>query len=741
MQPRIQTATAAATATATTATTAAANDTSAAGQEEAWSILQNLSFDEVSDYLDEFQNDELIQQALESGLDLRQASQRVTAELASVESAHLEQYASQTTEFTQLNDQLGACDDILKTMESLLTGFQARLGHINNDIQLLHNDSNAMHTRLNNRSAAEHQLTRVIDGLAVPPWVITSICNSPANSTEFATALNRLNKMLDFTRGSNNSNSSSSGQVAALSDILPVLDRLRLKASSVIRNFFMDRTELLKSLHSNVQVLQKSVFLRYKALNHFLIERHREAATEIRDTYLQLVQISYTRLFENYSAALLKLELITVDKSDVLATSSHLAGQSSTSPSTTDSSVVIYQLGDRFSVLSRPSTHAVRPHEAEERSERLGMAQIFRSFHLTLVDNVTSEYNFYTSFFPASQMPTSYSAHSNLSAFGQQARTLELARQMFEHTFDATLKTGQAMTKSLLDRNYDALSVLMSIRIIQQLTSELQRRHVPVLEAYFNSLNMMMWPRLQSLMDVHIESVRKTTERTSDIQPHVIVRRYAELLASLTRLNKGFESGSLWNSMTRLRSEICTFIQTVSSQFIDPNLAVVFAINNYDCHSISNSGGAGDISDLDEAVHFRDLLVDIIASYVTRAIGRHFASVETFVQTCQIASESNPTAQFIPSARFDAVTAEFNNGWQASIREINAAVVQHFSSYRTGTYIMHTILSQMMVLYSQYHALYLARINPNSNGGSSDTPKLAPINPQTVLAEIRKYRS
>src|SRR3954471_16211448 len=113
------------------------------------------------------------------------------------------------------------------------------------------------------------------------------------------------------------------------------------------------------------------------------------------------------------------------------------------------------------------------------------------------------------------------SAYSNFLAFKHRVRS------------DVRFYIQQT-TKNIVDASYDAIGILLCIRINMQLALELQRRRVPTLENYTNATNMLLWPRFQNIMDLHVESVKKMQHSRNiiaavkDVHPHYVTRRYAE---------------------------------------------------------------------------------------------------------------------------------------------------------------------------------------------------------------------
>jgi len=73
---------------------------------------------------------------------------------------------------------------------------------------------------------------------------------------------------------------------------------------------------------------------------------------------------------------------------------------------------------------------------------------------------------------------------------------------------------------------FDAVGVLLCIRLNMQHTIIMQKRRIPALENYLNAVNMLLWPRFQAIIDMHIDSLKKVPLSrllpTKDIRPHYV---------------------------------------------------------------------------------------------------------------------------------------------------------------------------------------------------------------------------
>lgn len=71
--------------------------------------------------------DDVVQEILKTGTDLRQYSKQVEKELKDVENKSIQDYIKESQNIASLHNQIGACDDILERMEDMLMSFQVEI--------------------------------------------------------------------------------------------------------------------------------------------------------------------------------------------------------------------------------------------------------------------------------------------------------------------------------------------------------------------------------------------------------------------------------------------------------------------------------------------------------------------------------------------------------------------------------------------------------------------------------------
>ena len=371
-----------------------------------------------------------------------------------------------------------------------------------------------------------------------------------------------------------------------------------------IRDFLVAQIKALRSPNINAQIIQQQNFLKFKDLFTFLHRHQPVLAGEICQAYLNTMRWYYLNQFTRYQKALEKLKLHVLDKNDVL-------GHEDTSRRTTVLSGSkmagaphdAFNLGRRIDVLKTTNQLAISSYLAEEDQSTHYLEVPFRNFNLALVDNATAEYTF-------------------LAAFFSPALSFAAISRHFNFVFDPTFALGQALTRQLAADTFDGLGVLLCVRLNQHLAFELQRRRVPAADGYINGTSMALWPRLQTVMDAHCESVRGLTAalparaasaasaKAASAAPHVVTQRFGQLLHGVLALSAdaGGDDEPVVASLRRLRNEVEVFLTKASQASFgaDKRKRERFLYNNYSLILTIISDVGGKLAE-EEQEHFEVL--------------------------------------------------------------------------------------------------------------------------------------
>lgn len=482
--------------------------------------------------------------------------------------------------FDDLHKSILACDEVLKSVETYLTNFQADLAAVSAEIESLQNRSLALNTKLENRRVVEKLLGPAVEDISISPAVVRKIAEGPVDEG-FVRALTEIETCSKNVVAK----SKEHPDMKAIQDVKPLLDNLTHRAIERIRDHVVAQIKAIRSPSINAQIIQQQAFLKHKDLYAFLAKHQPELAQQIAQAYIYTMRWYYLNHFTRYRAALEKIKVHALDKYDVLGEDptsrrgGNILSVSRNAPAAYDA----FSLGRRRDALKSSSINALTAHIAEEEKSAHYLEVPFRSYNLALIDNACFEYTF-------------------LSTYFSPAQNFHAISRTFNQIFEPTLTAGQALTKSLVENSTDTLGILLCVRLNQHFAFELQRRKVPVVENYINATNMLLWPRFQQVLDMHCTSLSKLTASLSTrpstgaallsssssistanfTAPTPLTQKFANLLHGILALSS--EAGDdepVSVSVGRLRSEYETYLNRMSKGISESRKKDRFLCNNY----------------------------------------------------------------------------------------------------------------------------------------------------------------
>ncbi|XVE60743.1 hypothetical protein DITRI_Ditri05aG0152000 [Diplodiscus trichospermus] len=537
----------------------------------------DISLEGLQQELEECKNDDVVANILSKGIKLREYTKGVENNLRQVELDSIQDYIKESDNLVSLHDQIRDCDSILSQMESLLSGFQVEIGSISSDIKILQEKSMDMGLKLKNRKVAESKLAKFVEDIIVPPRMVDVIVDGEVND-EYMRTLDILSKKLKFVEVDPMVKASK-----ALKDVQPELEKLRQKAVSKVFDFIVQKLQALRKPKTNIQILQQNVLLKFKYVISFLKEHGKEVYNEVRAAYIDTMNKVLSAHFRAYIQALEKLQLDIATSNDMIGVETRSTSLFSRGREPLKNRSAVFALGERLNVLKEIDQPALIPHIAEASSLKYPYEVLFRSLHKLLMDTATSEYLFCDEF------------------FGEES--------IFYEIFAGPFAVIDEHFNSILPNCFDAIGLMLMIRIIHQHQLIMSRRRIPCLDSYLDKINISLWPRFKMVFDMHLSSLRNANVKLlweDDIHPHYVMRRYAEFTASLIHLNVEYGDGQLDLNMERLRMAVDDLLMKLAKMFSKPKLQIVFLINNYDMTIavLKEAGPEGGKIQL----HFEDLL-------------------------------------------------------------------------------------------------------------------------------------
>uniref|UniRef100_A0A2K6GW31 Vacuolar protein sorting-associated protein 52 homolog n=1 Tax=Propithecus coquereli TaxID=379532 RepID=A0A2K6GW31_PROCO len=615
---------------------------------------------------------------LDEGVDLRHYSKQVELELQQIEQKSIRDYIQESENIASLHNQITACDAVLERMEQMLGAFQSDLSSISSEIRTLQEQSGAMNIRLRNRQAVRGKLGELVDGLVVPSALVTAILEAPVTEPRFLEQLQELDAKAAAVR------EQEARGTAACADVRGVLDRLRVKAVTKIREFILQKIYSFRKPMTNYQIPQTAL-LKYRSFFYqFLLGNERATAKEIRDEYVETLSKIYLSYYRSYLGRLMKVQYEEVAEKDDLMGVEDTA-KKDILPSLRSRNT-IFTLGTRGSVISPTELEApiLVPHTAQRGEQRYPFEALFRSQHYALLDNSCREYLFICEFFVVSG---------------------PAAHDLFHAVMGRTLNMTLKHLESYLADCYDAIAVFLCIHIVLRFRNIAAKRDVPALDRYWEQVLALLWPRFELILEMNVQSVRSTDPQRLgglDTRPHYITRRYAEFSSALVSINQTIPNERTMQLLGQLQVEVENFVLRVAAEFSSRKEQLVFLINNYDMMLGVLMERAAD--DSKEVESFQQLLNARTQEFIEELLSPPFGGLVAFVKEAEALIERGQAERLRgEEARVTQLIRGFGSSWKSSVEALSQDVMRSFTNFRNGTSIIQGALTQLIQLYHRFH--------------------------------------
>uniref|UniRef100_A0A7N6F9Z6 Vacuolar protein sorting-associated protein 52 homolog n=1 Tax=Anabas testudineus TaxID=64144 RepID=A0A7N6F9Z6_ANATE len=602
--------------------------------------------------------------------------------------------------------------EALKTrMEGMLSGFQSDLSSISSEIQTLQQQSVSMNVRLKNRQAVRSHLSQLVDELVVPGAMISTILESPVTEQEFLEQLHELNNKINFAK------ELSFRETLACSDIQDIVDRLKLKAVSKIREFILQKIYSFRKPMTNYQIPQNTL-LKYRFFYQFLLANERTVAKEIRDEYVDTMSKIYYSYFKSYSGRLLKVQYEEVaDKDDLMGVEDTAKKDILLKCVCVCSRNTIFTLGQRGAILSPTELEGpiLVPHTAQRGDSRYPYETLFRSQHYALLDNGCREYLFLSDFFMVA---------------GNSA--LDLFNSIMGKTLSMFLKSMSTYVSDC----YDSIAIFLCIHIIFRFRAITTKRNIPALDKYWEAVLELLWPRFELILEMNIHSIRNTDPQklgVLDTRPHYITRRYAEFSSAIVSINQTFPNERTNALLGQLQIEVENFVLKMAAEFPSRRDQLIFLINNYDMMLSVLMERAAD--DSKEVEGFQQLLLARTQEFIEEILSPPFGGMIAFVKEAEALMEKGQLDRLKnEEARITQLVRGFSSTWKQSVESMSQDVMRSFTNFKNGTSIIQGALTQLIQYYHGFHKVL------NQPTFRSLAVRSELINLHHLMVEVKKHK-
>ncbi|RPD67298.1 vacuolar sorting protein [Lentinus tigrinus ALCF2SS1-6] len=510
----------------------------------------------------------------------------------------------QASEFVELHDQVQTSVTLLDSLESFLSTFQKDLSAVSGQISNLQDRSKDIDNRLKSRRKIEKPLSNLLVDLCIPPALATLILDTRVDEN-WIPAIMEFERRLETLK--------LRVRVKAARDLSEVAEGLRIVAATKLRTFFLSMLEPIRtSMTTNLQMIQSSVWMKYRPLFLFLQRHATNVAHEVQRAYVGSVRTFFETGFRRYLRGLSWVKARTVEKAESITSETSWEF---------DASRLEYARVDGPSVTMAYLT--------DDKNYKEPIEALVRSALMVLMDNATAEYAFITAFFASEPRPSLSSRDSSRSImsppimsptkdtfeeprsnpgsdFGSESvsprrRVVSITGVMnsatqdqqsfkeeqaslnaiWKQVMDPVLDYCQTFIQNVIEPAPPVIPLLTIIRLTEDVVAEVQRRGCGPLETYIFTLRLKMWPVFQKLMAENVDALKKLAEganagyfrrtgTTTDASVSNVCRHYVTIFNAFVALTDQPEETMIFSNLLRLRQELSKLIITHTDKLGEP---------------------------------------------------------------------------------------------------------------------------------------------------------------------------
>ena len=533
-----------------------------------------------------------------------QYRKKVYNELSTIETDIISNLAKHDKEFMEMFKNFEESDEILNKLETKLLFFKNKLSDINNDMKMLQNKSSEITIKLKNRKEFEEELFKLLDSIILAPEFLNDIICKDIDD-EFINKINKLEEKLQTFTGGELPESS------AINEIIPELRKTLAKVCSKIYSHILNTFLMLNKPGTNIQIIQKNVFLKMKQLVVFLKKHAPSMYTELLNKYVSLMEKIYLNSTTKYCQELIKLIYTKPEKFSLTLTE--------------ELSKEFFNLVEKRKqdTVKNIEKESIIPLYALTKKETYFNEQIFQSLNKFLMDLITWEVLFFNDFFD----------------MGIQQSAVYL-NNIYKTSVNLIFEFVQ---KNLINKNADYFSISLMIIVDyeqQKIMEDLKLNH---LDYYFFELLKLLWVKFDQIFKSINEQIFKSNNKNPKLLNngiHSVTHKVGELLSMINLISKNTtNTPMILVKIKEIQLQFNQFFSTLAENMKYNNnndreeLITIFFINNlyYLLVKLSDFEAIKDETDKES---FDKVLNNKREMYLHLLINKYFEDMNKLLQKC-----------------------------------------------------------------------------------------------------------
>ena len=539
-----------------------------------------------------------------TNMNFEQYSKKVYNDLSKLETEIISNLATHDKEFMEMFKNFEESDEILSKLESSLLEYKDKLNGINNDMKILQSKSSEISVKLKNRKAFEEELFKLLDSIILAPEFLNDIISKEIDD-EFVTKINKLEQKLQIFIGGELPEST------AINEIIPEIRKTLAKVCSKIYSHILNSFLMLNKPGTNIQIIQKNVFLKLKNLIVFLKKHAPSMFTELVNKYVSLMEKIYLNSTTKYCNELSKLLFEKPEKFSLVQNE--------------ELSKEVFKLikSRKENTLKNIEKESIIPIYAISKKESFYYEQIFQSLNKFLMDLITWEVLFFNDFFD----------------MGIQQSSVYL-NNIYKSSVNLIFEYIQ---KNLINKNNDYFGISLMIIVNFEQKKIMENLKLNHLDFYFYEISKLLWVKFDQIYKSTSELIFKVNMKNSKLFSngiHSVTFKIGEFLSMINLISKQTtNTPMIFAKVKEIQILFNQFFYelTENIKFSNNNereeMITIFFINNIS-YLLKNLSDFEAIKDENDPSSFDKVLNNKIETYINILIKKYFEDMNKILVRC-----------------------------------------------------------------------------------------------------------
>jgi vacuolar protein sorting-associated protein 52 len=588
-------------------------------------------------------------------MNFEQYTNKVYKDLSFLEGEIISGLVKHDKEFITMFKNFDEAESILDKLESNLLNFKGKLSDINTDMRVLQQKSSEISTRLKNRKEFEEELFKLLDSIILAPDFLNDITNKEIDD-DFIEKIKKLDEKLFIFQGGDLPESE------AIDQLIPEMRKTLAKVCSKIYTFILNNFLMLNKPGTNIQMIQKHIFLKHKVIILFLKKHAVTMYKELVSKYVLLMEKIYINSSAKYCTELYRFVYDKHDKFSLISSEE------------LNKDLFLLVNKRKNNILNEIEKESIVPLVAQKNKETFYFEQIFQSLNKFLMDLITWEVLFFNDFFDLGIQSSSQYLNS-----------------IFKNTVTSLF---DSINKNIIYKCNDFFAICLMIIVNFEQKKLMENRKLNHLDLYFGKMDTVLWPKFDAIFKNYIDCIFKVNFKNTKLLIngiHTVTYKLGEFLSMLNLICKHTTTTPMLLSRIKLiQKHFNQFFYEITENYkFNTNyereeIVTVFFINNL-YYLLTKLHDFEAITASEDPDSFDKTFNNKMENYSNIIFKKHFEELNKILGLC-MAKSDNPetvrdTTRDINKSIFDPNEVNFNKNEIDKITKNEFKLVgSHFNS-------------------------------------------------------------